>query len=237
MNVKDVKAPERNGDRLQMIFVKQGELFDRYHEIERRNGLGFAAIVGTRVFSLDCPRRQYVMKEVAWRVTEEIGEALEALDDLDPEHTHEEMADALHFLIELCIIAKVDASDIRGAARSFVPTKELDGQLALFRLDDGLDLVFRAADSILSPALPIKTVSEGVRHFIRHLGCAMNCLKNKPWKTTQMETDREKFRTLVAQLPIMFALLAKETGMTADTTYDFYFRKAQVNEFRQRSAY
>ncbi len=69
------------------------------------------------------------------------------------------------------------------------------------------------------------------------LGLMCNCLKNKPWKQTQMLTDREKFEKYLRQAwkRIIGIYLASGYGRT--DIYILYMKKHGVNQFRIRSKY
>jgi hypothetical protein len=73
--------------------------------------------------------------------------------------------------------------------------------------------------------------------MVEELSEATNCLKNKPWKNTFVETDREHFREELSDAVHFFVELLVTAGLTADDVFDLYFRKHQVNEFRQDSNY
>lgn len=72
---------------------------------------------------------------------------------------------------------------------------------------------------------------------VEELGEAMNCLKNKPWKQTQMETDKDHYLEEIADAFHFFIELCITSGLDAKGLYDLYFRKNQVNQFRIRSNY
>src|SRR4030042_1821458 len=101
MNVEDCTAPPVTGDRLEMIFARQKELFQKYHPIEKANGIGHGAM--TSLFDIDDPRCQYLCKDFSWRVAEEMAESTEVIRvPEDPEeithnkfflYSHEEDAD------------------------------------------------------------------------------------------------------------------------------------------------
>lgn len=102
----------RGGDLLATIFAGQRQLMEEYDEIERRNG----AVVPRPEFfgQLDAREVQIRLKDLAWRVTEEISEATNTLKNkpwkqtfvaTDVAHFEEEVADALHFFVEFLITA------------------------------------------------------------------------------------------------------------------------------------
>ena len=106
MNITHATHEEVTGDKLQAIFTRQKELMEKYHHIEASSGL---------LQTEDCPvnlddkRGQARLKDFSWRITEEIGEALDALYvEQDQTHYIEELIDGLHFLTELTILAGKD---------------------------------------------------------------------------------------------------------------------------------
>jgi len=196
MNINDVETPKEapieSKDIWNAIFNKQRELAIKYQEIENMGDL-----FDTTDTNIDTAKGQKWIKDFAWRVTEELAEAYEA-KDIDPEHYKEELIDALHFLVELNLIAGVQV---------FKPTYMLT---------------------------PSSVVSWDV---VYPLGLMCNTLKNKPWKQTQMLTDRKEFFKYLQQTwDNMFALLRKEIG-SEEAIYLYYFKKNEVNKFRQRSKY
>lgn len=222
MNITHFDDREHEGDRLLDIFNRQKELMEKYHDIELRSGL---------LQTEDCPvnlndrKGQARIKDFAWRVTEELGEALDALyGDDDYVHYKEELIDGLHFLVELTILAGVtpeqlvpddwddDMGDMLEGVATFFPND--------LWTDKGLDFVRRL-------------------HYVEHirlLGMTCNCLKNKPWKQSMMMTDEEAFTTNLKDVWYNYlSLLNMEIGM--EETYQTYFKKSEVNKFRQRSNY
>lgn len=111
VNDNEIEVPELNIEKLKGIFTRQSELHKKYGPIETRNGIGLAIVEGTP-FDLDNPKWQYVIKDYAWRVAEELTEALEAYQERNEPHTVEELIDALHFYTELLLICGYDQHDI-----------------------------------------------------------------------------------------------------------------------------
>lgn len=101
-----------HGDMLATIFAGQRSLMETYDPIERRNG---AVVVDPEFFGeLDDRKVQMRLKDLAWRVTEELSEATNCLKNkpwkqtfvaTDVPHFQEEVADALHFLVEFLVTA------------------------------------------------------------------------------------------------------------------------------------
>lgn len=119
MNVNDFnnEAP-KDIDLLKMIFDRQKALMDKYHDIESKN-LGTEQPAG--VLNLNDPKHQQRLKDFAWRITEEIGEAMNTLKNkpwktthmlTDEVHYREELVDAFHFMVELLIHSGFDAESL-----------------------------------------------------------------------------------------------------------------------------
>jgi len=72
---------------------------------------------------------------------------------------------------------------------------------------------------------------------IIELGEAVDCLKNKPWKQSMVETDVDHFREEVADALHFFIEGCILAGITASDLFSSYMRKSEVNKFRQRSKY
>jgi len=211
VNIEDFTSnPSEN--KLDDIFQKQASLMNKYHEIEKQNGFPvFKAPV-----NLHGAQAQAKIKDFAWRITEEIGEALEALAKEEDEHFKEELSDALHFLVEMSILV------------GYKPTHTLE------------ELFKTAMYNNANPESEVEQLNEvyyrtGI--LVQELGKAMNCLKNKPWKTSQMITDVTYFNLCMAKTWEVFIDLCDVGGLGADSLYDLYFRKNKVNQFRQRSGY
>jgi hypothetical protein len=120
MNVKDfdhVEVP--TGDMLEGIFLKQAGLMEQYHDIEKNRG--FIVTEQSDFGDIDNRFVQYRIKDLNSRSIEELMEAMNVLKNkpwkqsevtTDKVHFYEELGDALHFYIELCITAGMTASDL-----------------------------------------------------------------------------------------------------------------------------
>ena len=189
---------------------------DKYHIIEQRNGFRIT------VHDLHDRFAQHRLKDFAWRITEELAEASEAMR-LHPGTNHgiEEIADAYHFLVELSLM-------VGWTADIFTEQLQLGPS-------DRLDQMFKYAYQTRDQTRP--TVYEAFWFFTETLGITMNRLKNKPWKTTHMMTDTTKFHTSLAQTHCAFMVLCASLELTAGDLYRIYFQKSEVNKFRQRTNY
>jgi len=114
-----VDLPDNNIGMLSIIFERQKELMEKYANIELRNH----AIVPSaeKHGDLDDRQIQIRIKDMMWRCVEELGEAANTLknkpwkDDAkftDKEHFYEEIADAFHFFVEMCIVSGIGPSDL-----------------------------------------------------------------------------------------------------------------------------
>lgn len=223
MNINHATVEEVTGDKLQAIFTRQKSLMDKYHDIELRSGL---------LQTEDCPvnlddkRGQARIKDFSWRVTEELGEALDARSNKD--HYQEELIDGLHFLTELTVLAGKDYDSI------------LPQGTPLYHSDHLEDLVENAKEVISRRAAQGEngySLEYWVSKFIENLGMMCNCLKNKPWKQSMMKTDREAFYNRLSEVWVLYITILVVSGMTAQDIADIYLKKSQVNQFRQRSNY
>lgn len=205
MNIHDFESPKEYPiDLLADIFNRQRELAEKYHPIEKANGFN----VGEKIeVDINNQFGQHRIKDFAWRVTEELMEASEAWYINDSDHCQEEVADALHFMVEMCIICGMTADD--------------------FDFSDIED------DGSVVGNFPNQCGA-----VVYNLGIACNCLKNKPWKQTQMLTDITAFKKYLKKAFMQLMFSARSAGIIGgESMYDLYFRKNKVNQFRQDSKY
>ena len=210
MNITHAKKETTNKESLKAIFERQKQLMVKYHDIELKSGL---------LQTEDCPvnlddkRGQARIKDFSWRITEEIGEALDALENESGEaallHFHEELIDGLHFLTEMTILTGYDISD-------------------KYCLEDLIKE---------STQRNFYTLNDLVSDHVMYLGMMCNCLKNKPWKQTMMKTNKENFYKHLELVWKNYIAILTSQDLTEQEILDIYFRKSQVNKFRQRSNY
>ena len=210
MNITHAKKETINKESLRAIFDRQKELMEKYHDIEFRSGL---------MQTEDCPvnlddkRGQARIKDFAWRITEEIGEALDAIENESGEsallHFHEELVDGLHFLTEMTILTGYDLPE-------YTTLKDL--------IEEG---TYRDC----------YTLNDLVSDHVMYLGMMCNCLKNKPWKQSMMKTNKENFYKHLKLVWSNYVAILTSQDLTEEEITDLYLRKSQVNLFRQRSNY
>lgn len=224
MNITHAVSEEVTGDKLKAIFARQMELIEKYHDIEERNGL---------LQTKDCPvnlndkKGQARIKDFAWRVTEELGEALDSRhDDL---HFKEELIDGLHFLTELSILAGENPSTLVKESIDVFEYEIIDQELSSL---DHLEVIANVSKFVYGN-LSFDSV---VVKFIENLGMMCNCLKNKPWKQSNMITDKRAFKKQLAKVWVSYVAILTNV-LTTEEIVKVYFRKSQVNKFRQRSNY
>lgn len=207
MNITHTKKEEVKEESLRAIFNRQQELMVKYHDIELRSGL---------MQTEDCPinlddrKGQARIKDFAWRITEEIGEAADALVHSEVLHHKEELIDGLHFLTEMTILTGYD-----------LPRE--------YTLKDLIEL---AKENNTSYAM-----EETVFNHVMYLGMMCNCLKNKPWKQSMMKTNRANFIHHLKLVWINYIRMLINADLSEEDITDIYLRKSQVNQFRQRSNY
>lgn len=219
MNINHAVEEKIEGDLLKAIFDRQKSLMGKYHDIELKSGLLQTEACPV---NLDDKRGQARIKDFSWRVTEELGEALDARTNKD--HYQEELIDGLHFLTELTILAGKDYNTI------------LPPNIPAYDEDHLRDLVENAKDLI--PIYPREySLNSWVSRFIEQLAMMCNCLKNKPWKQSMMKTDQEAFYKRLTEVWVCYITILVVSGMGAEDIANVYLKKSQVNQFRQRSNY
>lgn len=195
---------------LKQVFDKQRELMDRYHEIEEKSNI-FQYQDGAIPVNISSTAGQARIKHLAWYVVEEVSEAL---DGKDKAQQQEELADALHFFVELCIVSGYN--------------EELFGPLPL---------IFGRAKRHHRGTVE-DSLAHAVTRFIYALGNAMNRLKNKPWKQTPVEVDIPAYEAWLVLAMFHFVQIAWALDIDSpQMLVDLYLGKAKVNKGRQESGY
>lgn len=221
MNIDDIAQKIGIPDKpIVAIFNLQKKLMERYDEIERQNGFD----VPEPPYNLDDTKVQARIKDMFWRTTEELAEAIEIIppvweirnwqklwgEEANIRHFFEELADALHFLVETSIIAGLDSK------------QEVQ---PLFSALDSTKRYF--TDSIKFDCLKI----------VLEMGIAANILKNKPWKLTQMSTDIAKFKNKLITVWSAFVSLLEILNCSEKEIYILYAKKNLINQWRQKTNY
>lgn len=210
VNVKDFDIEVPPGDMLKTIFDHQRQLMIKYHPIETANVGHWIPSAEHSPYDLQDRACQLQIKSFAWRITEELTEATLALDEEDRTHYLEELIDALHFSVELCIMSGLGISE-------FGPGEGVDT----------LEYIFYRA-----PAENPQDIVGHTYRVIETLGSAMNRTKLKPWKTTAMLTDERAYRKDILSFFLCLIDLLKISGFTSRSATAMYLNKNAVNQFR-----
>ena len=220
MNVNDFKAPDYvAGDALKQMFDRQLQLETHYATIEAKNG--FPHPQG----SLDDHMVQDRMKHLAWCVTEELVEMMDTYrnkDHVNRAHTMEEYCDALHFMLALLIEVDTHTDILKTILEETL--EDIISQVC----DDGI-----TEKELETMPLPV----------IYRLGMAMHKLKSKRWKSSIVDTDLYEFMKWICRawsdMVLLGSLIAGtiEKGNEPEIIFNYYFRKSEVNKFRQESNY
>jgi len=158
---------------------------------------------------VDAKDSQIWIKDFLWRTTEELCESREAAIQNHETHKIEELIDAVHFLTECFILTDLH------------PT---------------IDLKIMG-DNASKMGSEFGTYDKHMAECIYFLGLVGNTLKNKKWKQTAVLTDMSKFHKYLdsAYYHLLSCIFACKC--TPHDLYNFYFKKSEVNKFRQRSNY
>lgn len=151
---------------------------------------------------------QVLIKDFLWRAMEEMGEHLEAEEF---PHRCEELADALHFVTGLCVV--LDRREL------FVACVEHSLRFYEQKKDD------------------TQTNLGHLKGFVMYSGMLGNCLKMKPWKQTDVLTDETRFNHQLGMYIVAFFTYCYSMGLNLEQMYLLYWKKSEVNLFRQRSKY
>lgn len=223
--------------RLIKIFAKQKLLMEKYHVIEAENGILDAGVCPVSINSVSGQRR---LKDFAWRITEELGEAITALETGNLGDFREELVDALHFATELLILSGMSAQQlIEGTIPSPAPvglSPAYDGLYQIY-VYLGRDIPEIKECLKTDSNLYIAGVDSQAFNTIYQLTKAMYHLRNNPWKKTHKDTDPLAYYTSLASFFLSLISLMIEAGMDADMVYKGYMDKSSINQQRQNSEY
>lgn len=118
-----------------------------------------------------------------------------------------------------------------------------------FELEDKYEPIERS-NGFYVPSMPVDLdnnhdqlfIKDAAYRAIEEISEATNCLKNKPWKQTQLPTDLTHFFEEMADATHFFVrmwlyMFGPNPDDAAEAMYKFYFKKSEVNKFRQESKY
>lgn len=226
------KNPHNENDMLVAIFNQQRSHMEVYAQIEDENGLLQTSDIPV---NLQDKFGQARLKDFAWRITEEIGEALNDLYlDQSLRNYFEELSDVLHFLTEFTILAGYQPNDL-----VLEPVDKMVDHL------DYLEKLYNqteAATKHLDFWFTYNDIAFLIAEFIRELSMLCNLLKNKPWKKSVAqgqlkETDPLKFKKQLINVWEKFIYICLTSGVGPQRLYDLYFYKSHKNKIRQETGY
>lgn len=222
-------------DRLAEIFKRQQEYCRSLAAAYQSNGLfDYSAEMP---WSLDSRVDQEHFRLLAWRITEEITEAVE-YHEMAIDHKkswasvargsaslfREEVADALHFLIELALATGVTEGELlSGVQRVEARPPTIDHLSYLF---DCVAREYGTEDLKL-------TIPQAWAFVIYTLGHTMHLLRQRPWRTDDRRTDRKAWVMGMYTLFYAFVRACLKSEISADDLYEAYFAKAKINDARQ----
>lgn len=212
MNILDFEADKFDSKTwLKNMYEKQYKVYEKYKEIEG---------MPKEFKSIQTRETQKWMKDFINRINEEVAESYESVREEDVQviltdkngneydvHRSEELADALHFFLELLIITGHDYT-------------WLEDKYVKYQKEVYLDFI----------ELNYWEVSY-------QLGMLGNCLKLKPWKQDEVLTDENKVEIQLTKVFYALLNCFAANGNTPEDIYSLYTRKNQVNQFRQKSGY
>lgn len=223
--------PNNKHDMLVQIFNQQRSHMEKYAEIEDSNGL-----LQTPDIPVNLQDRfgQARLKDFAWRITEEMGEALEEVYNGGTlEAYHEEMSDVLHFLTEFTILAGLEPKDL-------ITLDAIDDYLFLF-IYDYLFLLYAQAEQNIPESrgreFNYSDITFLTGLFVQKLAMTSNLLKNKPWKQSERPTDPETFKERLIGVWETFISICMVINVGPEKLHQLYFRKSDINKKRQETGY
>ena len=194
---------------LELVYTEQKKLISIYDKLEAKNTgrPELLLLYPDFNFDLDSIQIQLHLKDIMWRITEELGEAYEAFaknKTIKNDHFYEELSDALHFFMELMIFSNIQQENMS----SFIPY---------------LNLVHKE-----------KHTTSLIFTVIHLLTMGGNCLKQKAWKQSHQKTDKNKYLEYIRH---SFIFLLKLINLPEKELYHLYLKKNKINHFRIRSNY
>lgn len=242
------------------LFTLQKKLLDHYIGVEKLPN--YPIDINTR-------ESQDLIKDFSGRIIEELGEGyesyLEMLDMMSKgmpmgdmvshlQNFNEEIADVIHFWLELMIYSGFDENhikkwmDISESQDILHESLEMSGFiinseqmfkkyicLHVIKDKDVRDL-FLLGGRRLSTEIKdeYRKLLWDITYWLQLL---RNTLKNKPWKQTQMMTDENKYELYMANVFQALFKFFYFTGFSKESLYEIYYKKNKVNQFRLKSRY
>jgi len=208
-DLKSIKIPRIPAEgSLSLIWDLQLKLLTKYQVIE---GLPLWPM------NLDLKDNQELMKDFLARVVEELAESYEAFEGGNYEDGVEELADALHFMVE-ALIYSTDRRTFQG----------------LFGLEENQNLIAKLLKGNSQRYINLQYWFWDVTY---HLNIARNNLRNKRWKKTQVLAQKAQFTANLAQAFHSLIVGFKVLNLGEKDIFEAYYKKNKINQFRIRSNY
>lgn len=302
MDARDIKQEPRE--------ITDGKYLEEIYDLQKKLIEGYIGIEGLPDYPLDVniKKNQLLIKDFIGRVIEELAEGYESLREVSQlclknknfltdfidkdlnqtmnqlQNASEEMADAMHFMVELLIYSNIQPEDINAYINKGLKSSKDENALHEFIdnpnvLEKAMQFGYVLYNEYLKATIPgmnskylnlikvykrerednpekINQMDERLitcGHYFHpdlynglklvfwdvtyHLNIARNYLKNKPWKQSEMMTNEVKFQEelVIAFITMMGAFYI--SGITPENLYVLYFKKNQINLFRQKSNY
>lgn len=209
-------------DHLAEIFDAQEKLLRSLAPIYHHNGF----LVKIQFpMELDNRFAQEEFRLLAWRITEEVYEALQEYDrglQRDEDKYREEVADVMHFFAELAIVCGFSSTQIATG-----------GEAAM--LLDGADYLVLSFERVQLYPLNLNP-REAWGMFLTTLAHLMMEFRQRPWRTDDRKTDPESLLRAFAISWFGFCTAAACTGVSPRILHYHYFLKQRINHKRRVDA-
>lgn len=207
-------------DRLQQIFTRQAEYLRTLKPIYQANGFSQKCYFP---YAINSREAQEEFRLLAWRITEEVFEALQEWDkgaERDTDKYREEVSDVMHFLVELAICCGITTTEFATGENA-----------ALLSDEDYLELSFRRVQMYPNRM----EAREAWGAFLTTLAHMMMEFRQRPWRTDDRPSDFERIKFHMGVTWFAFCAACVATGVQAPTLYSHYFAKSDINEERRNA--
>lgn len=200
MNIKDFS---------ETTLYEWPEIFKRQREINNQFDPDYDDKAAN--FDISYHEDQELFKHYCWCITEELMEAIEAVELSEPTHIKEEVIDALNFTIQLY-----------GLYGWGFDKLEEETQVAMETQTE----------------VSRESMHHNILSAVYSLGMAANCLKNRQWRESQYLVDLYVFEPRLRKIWHDMLLVCKSIGLeNSEDIRKLWDLKYQVNKFRIESKY
>lgn len=253
-------------------FPKDRHYLKEMFSLQKNLLKGYIGIEGLPSYPVDINTKegQILLKDFNARIVEELGEAMESyelimaspelkmgLKDVKPHlsNFNEEIADAMHFMLELLIFSGITEYDLMDEAtetengdlddfiskiihKSIFPPSDHaimnNDRVLRFDNEESISLLQGGRVWDQSVEIQMKVILWDITFKLQ---MARNTLKNKPWKQTGVLTDEVAYRKYLIESFELLILFYVHQGVKPIQIFENYALKNQVNLFRQLSKY